>query len=172
MGACGELWGNVGRRSIRRLRIKPTSERMFLGQYKYTTDAKGRLTIPVRFRAALASGAFVTQGFERNLMVYTSDSYDRLAKKAAALSATDPGAREVKRVLFGRAAEVSLDSSGRILLPDFLLEYAEIDGEAYIVGVGESFEVWGAEGWAKKEESIGDSEGNAQRFADYDLSTG
>ena len=63
---------------------------MFLGQYKYTTDTKGRLTIPVRFRAALASGAFVTQGFERNLMVYTSDSYDRLAKKAAALSATDP----------------------------------------------------------------------------------
>ena len=105
-------------------------------------------------------------------MVYTSDSYDRLAKKAAALSATDPGAREVKRVLFGRAAEVSLDSSGRILLPDFLLEYAEIDGEAFIVGVGESFEVWGADGWAKKEESIGNSEENARRFADYDLSTG
>ena len=90
MGACGELWGNVGRRLIRRLRIKPTSERMFLGQYKYTTDSKGRLTIPVRFRAALASGAFVTQGFDRNLMVYTSETFDKVSQKAAALSATDP----------------------------------------------------------------------------------
>ncbi len=145
---------------------------MFLGQYKYTTDSKGRLTIPVRFRAALASGAFVTQGFDRNLMVYTADSFDKLAKKAAALSSTDPGARAVKRVLFGRATEVSLDSSGRVLLPDFLRDYAGIDGEAFIVGAGEYFEIWRAESWAIQEESVGDSEANAQRFADYDLSTG
>jgi len=166
------MWGNVGRRSIRRLRLNPASERMFLGQYKYTTDSKGRLTIPVRFRAGLASGGYVTQGFERHLMVYTSEIYGRLAKKAAGLSPTDPGAREVKRVLFGRAREVSLDSAGRVLLPDFLLKYAGIEGEAFIVGVGESFEIWGADGWAKKETSIEDSEENAQRFAEYDLSSG
>jgi MraZ protein len=145
---------------------------MFLGQSKYTTDSKGRLTIPVRFRAALASGAFVTQGFDRNLMVYTSESFDKVSQKAAALSATDPGAREVKRVIFGRAGEVSLDSSGRILLPDFLREYAGIDGEAVIVGAGEYFEIWQAERWLKQEQSVTDSEANAQRFSDYDLSTG
>ncbi|MFQ5941998.1 MAG: division/cell wall cluster transcriptional repressor MraZ [Anaerolineales bacterium] len=162
----------MGRRSVRRPSLKPTSERMFLGQYKYTTDSKGRLTIPVRFRAALASGAFVTQGFDRNLMVYTSDTFDKVSQKAAALSATDPGARDVKRVIFGRAGEVSLDSSGRILLPDFLRDYAGIDGEAVILGAGEYFEIWEAKRWDRQEQSVTDSDANAQRFADYDLSTG
>ncbi len=145
---------------------------MFLGQYKYTTDSKGRLTIPVRFRAALASGAFVTQGFDRNLMVYTSETFDKVSQKAAALSATDPGARDVKRVIFGRAGEVSLDSSGRILLPDFLRDYAGINSEAFIVGAGEYFEIWQAERWLEQEKSVTDSDANAQRFADYDLSAG
>ena len=145
---------------------------MFLGQYKYTTDSKGRLTIPVRFRAALASGAFVTQGFDRNLVVYTTETFEKVSQKAAALSATDPGAREVKRVIFGRAGAVSLDASGRILLPDFLRDYAGIDGEAIILGVGETFEIWEVSRWEAQEVAVTDSEANAQRFSDYDLSTG
>ncbi len=64
---------------------------MFLGQYTHSLDAKGRLTIPARFRAELASGAYVTQGFERNLMVYTTASFERLAARASTLTATDPG---------------------------------------------------------------------------------
>jgi MraZ protein len=145
---------------------------MFLGQYKYTTDSKGRLTIPVPFRAALASGAFVTQGFERNLMVYTADSFDRLAKKASSLTSTDPDARAVRRVIFGGAKELSLDSAGRVLIPDFLRDYAGIDAEVSIVGAGEYFEIWRAEAWDQERTSIMDSEANIKRFADYDLSTG
>jgi len=164
--------GEGGRRIIRRSKLKPTSERMFLGQYKYTTDSKGRITIPVRFRAALDSGAFVTQGFERNLMVYTAESFDRLAKKATSLTSTDPNARAVRRVIFGGATELSLDSAGRLLLPDFLTDYAEIDGEAFIVGAGEYFEIWQAAAWEQERASVMDSEANANRFADYDLSTG
>jgi MraZ protein len=105
-------------------------------------------------------------------MVYTSETFDKVSQKAAALSATDPGARDVKRVIFGRAGEVSLDSSGRILLPDFLREYAGIDSEAFVVGAGEYFEIWQAERWIQQEQSVTDSDANAQRFADYDLSTG
>ena len=108
---------------------------MFVGQYKYTTDAKGRLTIPVRYRAALSSGAFVTQGYDRNLIVYTSDSFERMAAKATSLTATNPQARTIRRLIFSRAVEISLDSSGRVLIPPFLREYAEIDGDAYIVSL-------------------------------------
>jgi MraZ protein len=79
---------------------------MFLGQYTHNIDSKGRLTIPVRFRAALASGAFVTQGFERNLMVYTTESFTRLAQRATTLTTTDPEARAVRRVIFGGATEI------------------------------------------------------------------
>lgn len=145
---------------------------MFLGQFTHTIDAKGRLTIPVRFRTALASDAFVTQGFERNLMVYTTDSFQALARKANTLSTTNPEARAVRRVIFGGATEVSLDSSGRILIPPFLREYAQLDGETTIVGAGEYFEIWNAEKWAEVLQSVTDPDTNAQRFAAFDLSTG
>lgn len=145
---------------------------MFLGQFTHTIDAKSRLTIPVRFRAELSSGAFVTQGFERNLMVYTTKSFQRLAQTATTLTTTDPEARAVRRVIFGGASEVSLDSSGRILIPPFLREYARLDGETTIVGAGEYFEIWNAEMWDQELTSVTDPETNAQRFASFDLSAG
>lgn len=145
---------------------------MFLGQYKYTTDTKGRLTIPVRFRAALAAGAYLIQGFERNLIVHTHENFQGVAKKASGLTSTHPEARAVRRVIFGGATEVSLDSAGRVNIPTFLREYAGLDSEVYVVGAGEYFEIWNAEEWEKQLRSVTDPEANAQRFADFDLSTG
>ena len=145
---------------------------MFLGQFTHSVDTKGRLTIPVRFREALASGAFVVQGFERNLMVYTTESFQHLAERASTLTATDPAARAVRRVIFGGAHEVALDNAGRILLPPFLRDYARLDGETTIVGAGEYFEIWNAEAWSKELVSVTDPETNARRFTEFDLSVG
>jgi MraZ protein len=126
----------------------------------------------VRFRASLAAGAFVTQGFERNLMVYTTDSFERLAKRANVLSTTDPEARAVRRMIFGGATEVVLDSVGRILIPPFLREFAELKDEVTVVGVGEYFEIWSTEAWLKELASVTDAESNSRRFAAFDLSAG
>jgi MraZ protein len=145
---------------------------MFLGQYTHNIDAKGRLTIPVRFRAALASGAFVTQGFERNLMVYTTESFNRLAERATTLTTTDPEARAVRRVIFGGATEVQLDSAGRILIPPFLRDYARLDGETTIVGAGEYFELWHTDAWQTELAGVTDPDVNAGRFINFDLSAG
>jgi MraZ protein len=145
---------------------------VFLGQFAHNVDAKGRLTVPVRFRASLAAGAFVTQGFERNLMVYTTDSFERLAKRANMLSSTDPEARAVRRMIFGGATEVALDSVGRILIPPFLREFAELKDEVTVVGVGEYFEIWSTEAWLKELASVTDAESNSRRFAAFDLSAG
>jgi MraZ protein len=145
---------------------------MFLGQYDHSIDAKGRLTIPVRFRPELATGAYVTQGFDRNLVVYTTESFQRLAARANLLTTTDPEARAVRRVLFGGATEVSLDSVGRILLPEFLRQYAGIENETVLVGAGEYFEIWNAAVWAGEQRSVSDSESNAKRFKAFDLSSG
>jgi MraZ protein len=145
---------------------------VFLGQFAHNVDAKGRLTVPVRFRASLAAGAFVTQGFERNLMVYTTDSFERLAKRANLLSSTDPEARAVRRMIFGGATEVSLDSVGRILIPPFLREFAELKEEVTVVGVGEYFEIWSTQAWLKELASVTDAESNSRRFAAFDLSAG
>jgi MraZ protein len=149
-------------------------ERMFLGQYTHSVDVKGRLTIPVRFRSALASGAYVTQGFDKNLMVYTTASFERLAARATSLTTTNPEARAVRRLLFGGATEVSLDSVGRILLPPFLREYAglELESETVLVGAGEYFEIWSESAWGLERRAVGDPESNAHRFSAFDLSSG
>jgi MraZ protein len=145
---------------------------MFLGQSSHSIDSKGRLTVPVKFRELLTAGAYVTQGFERNLMVYTTESFARLARRASTLTSTDPEARAVRRVIFGGATEVSLDSAGRILIPPFLRQYAQVDGEATVVGAGEYFEIWNSEAWIKELASVTDPESNARRFTEFDLSAG
>ncbi len=144
---------------------------MFLGQYDHSIDSKSRLTVPVRFRAALASGAYIVQGFERNLMVYTTESFEKLAKRAYSHTMTNPEARAMRRVVFGGAREVNLDSAGRILIPAFLLVYAGLDNEARLVGTGEYFEIWNPENWSVESVSVTDPETNADRFAEFDLST-
>jgi len=144
---------------------------MFLGQYSHSIDSKSRLTVPARFRAALASGAYIVQGFERNLMVYTIDSFQRLAKRADTHTMTDPEVRAMRRVVFGGAREVSLDSAGRILLPSFLKNYAALGSDAMIVGAGEYFEIWDPDAWERELVSVTDSETNTERFATFDLST-
>ncbi len=145
---------------------------MFIGQYHHTIDTKGRLTIPVRFRADLSSGAYITQGFERNLVVYTMENFRSLAKRATALSNTNPEVRAMNRLLFGVAAEVELDASGRILIPDFLREYAKLDDSAAIIGAGDYLEIWNETDWESQSAELMDPESNAKRFIDFDLSTG
>lgn len=145
---------------------------MFLGQFTHTLDSKNRLTIPARYRADLASGAYIVQGYERNLVVYTTESYEKLALQARNHSNTNPEVRVMWRVVFGRASEVALDSTGRILIPPFLKEYAGLENEATIVGTGDCFEIWNSDAWSEELVSVTDSETNAERFTAFDLSTG
>lgn len=147
-------------------------EHLFFGQFSHNIDSKGRLTVPVRFRDALQEGAYVMQGFERNLVVYTTDDFKKLAQRASMLTTTDADARAVKRMIFGGATEVGLDSTGRILIPAFLREYARLQEEVAIVGAGEYFEVWDSKSWDQELVSVTDPDINARRFTQFDLSTG
>ena len=90
---------------------------MFLGQYRHNLDNKGRLTIPARFRELLSDGAYITQGFDKNLMVLTAPTFEFISQRVNQMSITDPTARELKRLLFSTADRVEPDSNGRILIP-------------------------------------------------------
>jgi MraZ protein len=145
---------------------------MFLGQYQHNIDNKGRLTIPVRFRELLsAEGAYVTRGFDHNLMVLTSQAFDEIYNRVNHMSMTDPMARLLKRLIFGSAERVDLDKSGRILVPQFLRDAADLSSDAIIVGLGDYFEIWTPEMWSKQVIQLQDDEANAQRFMALDLST-
>jgi MraZ protein len=144
---------------------------MFMGQYRHNFDAKGRLTIPARFRELLTDGAFVTQGFEQNLMVLTAPAFEVLTQGVNQTSITNPTARDLKRLLFSTADRVNLDSNGRILIPQFLRELAGLDNEAFLVGVGDYFEIWSPTQWEEKMSLLNDTDANAQRFVGLDLTS-
>jgi MraZ protein len=156
----------------RRVLLKTGLEQMFLGEFTHAIDDKGRLTIPAKFREALAQGAVVTRGFDKNLVIYTSDTFTHLAQRATALSPTDPNHRALLRLTFSGASEAESDKQGRVNIPPFLREYAALDGECVVVGVGDYIEVWSKAGWAEQLQQINDVAANAQRFAALDLATG
>lgn len=143
---------------------------MFLGQYGHNIDEKGRLTIPARFREQLeAGGAYITRGFEDNLIVFTASRFDQISERINAMSLTDLAARQLKRLIFANAVGVEFDKSGRILIPQFLREPANLTTNAVVVGQGTYFEIWSPESWEKQNALLQDSEANAQRFAALDL---
>lgn len=121
---------------------------MFLGEYEHTVDDKGRMAIPAKFRAGLAEGLVVTRGFDQNLLVYPMTVWRELAARINALPMSQPAARNLRRLLFGSAADVEIDKQGRILLPANLREYAGITGEAVVAGLDTFIEIWSNERWA------------------------
>jgi MraZ protein len=143
---------------------------MFLGQYEHTIDEKGRLTVPSRFRELLQDGAYITQGFDQNLMVLTAATFDHISSRVNRMSMTDPTARQLKRLIFSHADRLEVDRAGRILIPQFLRASAQLDGAAIMVGVGDYFEIWSPERWQEQNTLLQDGEANAQRFAALDLS--
>jgi MraZ protein len=142
---------------------------MFLGQYQHALDDKGRLTIPAAFRDALAEGAFISQGFDRNLMVMTSAYFQQVYERINAMSITDPSARLLRRLILSSAYQVEVDKAGRILLPQNLRQFLGMNGEAMVIGQGEYFEIFTPAEWSQQMQTLQDTEANAQRFQALDL---
>jgi MraZ protein len=145
---------------------------MFLGQYQHSLDNKGRLTIPVRYRELLAEGAYITQGFDRNLMVLTTSAFQGIAQRVNRMSVTDPEARSLRRLIYSHGEQVEVDKAGRILIPLFLRDAAGLDGDAILVGAGDYFEIWSPAYWEEQSVRLQDAEANAQRFSAFDISAG
>jgi transcriptional regulator MraZ len=144
---------------------------MFLGQFQHSLDDKGRLTIPSRFRELLGEGAFITQGFDRNLMVLPSDKWQQVYDHINAMSITDPSTRLLRRIIFSNAYPAEVDKAGRILVPQNLRQFLGLNGEASVVGQGEYFEIWSPAIWGDQVGEIQDAEANAVRFAAFNLTT-
>ena len=139
---------------------------MFLGRYAHNLDAKGRLAIPARYRDALAEGVVLTRGIDRCLALYPLAAWRPLAEKVAALPLTDANARNFRRLVFAEAADLELDGQGRILIPPDLRRYAEIEREAFVVGVDTSIEIWSPARWEAVSASLDvDGAEIAQRLA-------
>ncbi len=143
---------------------------MFLGQYEHNIDDKGRLTIPARYRELLAEGAYITRGFDRNLMVLTAPSFEQMYANINQMNIADPTARLLKRLILSSAEKLEVDKAGRILIPQYLRQAACLDGAAVVVGEGNYFEIWSQPLWAEQIAKLDDVDANSQRFAALELS--
>jgi len=144
---------------------------MFLGQFQHTLDPKGRLMIPAAFRQTLEGGAYITQGFDRCLMVMTEPYFQEVYQRINAMNLADPTARMLRRLILSNAYGVEVDKVGRILVPQNLRQFIGFDGEAIVAGQGEYFEVWTPTDWNSQLNEIQDVEANNQRFSALNLSS-
>ena len=145
---------------------------MFLGQFQHNLDEKGRLMIPARYRELLAAGAFITQGFDKCLMVMTDAYFAQVYDRINSMNLADPTARLLRRLILSNAYPVEVDKVGRILLPNNLRQVIALNGEAIVAGQGDYFEVWNPADWNLQMDQLQDIDTNNQRFATLDLSRG
>jgi len=127
---------------------------VFLGEYRHTLDPKGRVVLPAEFRAQLADGCVVTKGQERCLYVFPLDRWaeeverlNRLPRTNSRLPRTNRKVRAYTRSVFAGAKKETPDRQGRIMLPERLRDYADLEREAVVVGIADRIEIWNQESW-------------------------
>jgi MraZ protein len=124
---------------------------MFYGEYFHTIDRKGRLILPAKFREAAKTHFiekfFVTRGLDSCLFMFSEEEWKTQETKFKAISFTKQQARTFNRLYFSGAAEVTFDTQGRILLPPYLKDFAEIKKDVVIVGVSNRIEIWARNKW-------------------------
>jgi len=120
---------------------------VFQGSYPYHVDDKGRLKMPADFVHGLGASFTVTRAHDRYLWVLPTDEWERMAERLQSGPMFDPGSLALQRYFIGSAVTTSLDGQGRLSLPPVLREWAGIQHEVMVVGIGPRIEIWSRERW-------------------------
>ena len=120
---------------------------MFLGEFEYKIDDKGRVPIPPKFRRELKEGVVLAVGPEQCINAYSPAEFNKLAATLTGGTTAASKLRRLNRAIFGTAFNIIIDKQGRIALPVPLREYAGIEDELVIAGVNTYFELWNKENW-------------------------
>ena len=124
---------------------------MFCGEFSHTLDAKKRLVLPAKLREQLGADVVMTKSVDKCISLYTAESWRSYCEKHDLLPLTKT--RQVKRFLYASAFETSVDSQSRILISPNLCEYASLDKNVAVIGVGDHVEIWDAQLWANERTS-------------------
>ena len=132
---------------------------MFIGEYSYTIDQKKRLAVPAKFRKELGKKAIITRGIDNCLVIYTDKEWKKMVEKLENLPTAQVDARSFVRIMLSGAVDVDLDKLGRVLIPDYLKEYAGLEKEIAILGISNKIEIWNSDKWKsykqKTEKEVG-----------------
>lgn len=120
---------------------------MFIGEYTHTMDKKRRVSLPQVFREELDEKVVLTRGLDSCIFLFPEESWKQIADELASLSFGDADSRGLNRFLLSGAREVKIDASGRILVPDFLSDFADLEKDVVFTGVHSRIELWGSDQW-------------------------
>ncbi len=120
---------------------------MLIGEHTHNLDPKKRLSIPAKFRKELGDGAVLTRGLDGCLWLFPSAQWAVLAEKISALPMAQSDSRSFSRLLLSGATQVQFDALGRILVPEYLKQYAGLTREVVVTGVHTRLELWDKSAW-------------------------
>jgi len=116
---------------------------MLLGQYNYNVDAKGRVFVPAKLKDDLGEVFVLAKGMDPCIAIYSQEMWEAYVSKLSAIP--EMKARNIRRFVFSTAVEASTDAQGRVVLSQPLREYAKLEKEVTIIGVGDHAEIWNSE---------------------------
>ncbi len=120
---------------------------MLIGEYTHTLDEKKRLSLPSKFRKELGKTVVVTHGLDNCLFLYTVKEWAKISEKLGSLSMGQADTRGFNRIMLAGAVELDIDSIGRVLLPEFLREFASLTTKVVFAGVHSRVEIWDESKW-------------------------
>lgn len=136
---------------------------MLIGEYTHTFDDKRRISLPAKFRSALGKKIIVTHGLDSCLFIFSTAQWEKIIEKMQNLSMGQADARAFARHLFAGAADIDIDSLGRILIPEYLTKSTGLTGKAVLIGVHDRLEVWQPDAWSAYKSRV---EKEADRLAE------
>jgi len=127
---------------------------MLIGEYKHTLDPKKRLSVPSKWRKDLGKKLIVTRGLDNCLFVYPQKEWQKITEKIGQLPLGQADTRSFNRFFLSGAVEVEVDSVGRILVPDFLKDFAHLDTKVVLAGIHDRVEIWDEKQWTEYKTQI------------------
>jgi MraZ protein len=140
---------------------------MLLGEHEHTIDDKNRLTLPAKFRQAMAGGVVLTRGLDACVEAYPAEDWHTLVKSnLAGLNPLSHETRVIERFYYTGAVEAQPDKQGRVMLPPALIEHGGLGREVVVVGMRDRLEIWDRAAWRTQlKEVMGSAEHVAERLA-------
>ena len=133
---------------------------MFIGEYHFTIDNKGRIAIPSKLRKELINGGVLTRGLDNCLFIFSTKDWEQMADKIKSLPLSQANSRAFSRFMLAGAMDVEMDSQGRILIPEYLRKYGSLTKKIVLAGVYNRLELWDEKNWEiykqKTEKESGD----------------
>ena len=120
---------------------------MLIGEYEHSLDAKGRLIMPAKLRDDIGEKFIITKGLDGCLFGFSQNEWTNFEEKLKKLPLTNKNARDFVRFFLSGAIECEIDKQGRFLIASNLREYATMEKEVVIIGVGTRIEIWNKDKW-------------------------